>query len=47
MLIIGNGTVLTFDKDSRVISNGGVVIEEENVVAIGETEKLISKYPEA
>jgi len=47
MLIIGNGTVLTFDKDSRVISNGGVVIEEENVIAIGETEKLISKYPEA
>jgi len=47
MLIIGNGTVLTFDKDSRVISNGGVVIEEENIVAIGETEKLISKYPEA
>ena len=47
MLIIGNGTVLTFDKDSRVISNGGVVIEEENVVAIGEIEKLISKYPEA
>jgi len=39
MLIIGNGTVLTFDKDSRVIYNGGVVIEEENVVAIGKTEK--------
>ncbi|HDK25635.1 MAG TPA: putative aminohydrolase SsnA [Candidatus Atribacteria bacterium] len=47
MLIIGNGTVLTFDKDSRVISNGGVVIEEENIISIGETEKLISKYPEA
>lgn len=47
MLIIGNGTVLTFDKDFQVISKGGVVIEEENVVAIGETEKLISKYPEA
>ncbi len=31
MLIIGNGTVLTFDKVSRVISNGGVVIEEESV----------------
>ncbi|RXG64923.1 chlorohydrolase, partial [Candidatus Atribacteria bacterium 1244-E10-H5-B2] len=47
MLIIGNGTVLTFDKVSGVISNGGVVIEEENVVAIGETKKLILKYPEA
>jgi len=47
MLIIGNGTVVTFDKDSRVIYNGGVVIEEEDIVAIGKTEKLISKYPEA
>jgi len=47
MLIIGNGIVLTFDKDSRVVSNGGVVIEEENVVAIGETEELILKYPDA
>ena len=32
MLLIGNGTVITFDKKSRVISNGGVVIEEENVL---------------
>jgi putative selenium metabolism protein SsnA len=47
MLIIGNGTVLTFDKDSRVISNGGVVIEGEEIVAVGETEKLQSKYPKA
>lgn len=47
MLIIGNGIVLTFDKDSRVISNGGVVIEEEDIVAIGETEELILKYPDA
>jgi len=31
MLIIGNGTVLTFDKDSRVISNGGIVIEKEEI----------------
>ncbi len=47
MFLFGNGTVITFDEDLRVISNGGVVIEEDNVVAIGETEKLISKYPEA
>ena len=47
MLLIGNGTVLTFDKDSRVISNGGVVIEGEEIVAVGETEKLQSKYPKA
>ena len=47
MLIIGNGTVLTFDKDFQVISKGGVVIEEEKILAVGETEKLQAKYPEA
>jgi len=46
MLLIGNGTVITFDENSQVISNGGVVIEEEDIVAVGETEELLSKYPE-
>ncbi|MDD5015974.1 MAG: putative aminohydrolase SsnA [Atribacterota bacterium] len=47
MLIIGNGTVLTFDKNFQVISKGGVVIEEEEILAVGDTEKLRAKYPEA
>lgn len=47
MLLIGNGIVITFDKDSRVVSNGGVVIEGEDIVAIGKTEELTSKYPDA
>ena len=46
MLLLGNGTVITFDENSQVISNGGVVIEEEDIVAVGETEELLSKYPE-
>ena len=46
MLLIGNGTVITFDENSQVISNGGVVIEEEDIVAVGETEELLSKYPD-
>jgi len=47
MLLIENGTVITFDENSRVIHNGGVVIEGEEIVAVGETEKLQSKYPKA
>ncbi|HER25166.1 MAG TPA: putative aminohydrolase SsnA [Candidatus Atribacteria bacterium] len=47
MLIVGNGTVLTFDKNSRVISKGGVVIEEERILAVGDTAKLLIKYPKA
>ncbi|MHC2994120.1 MAG: putative aminohydrolase SsnA [Candidatus Atribacteria bacterium] len=47
MLLIGNGIVLTFDKDSRVVSNGGLVIEGEEILAVGDTEALRTKYPEA
>jgi len=47
MLLIGNGTVITFDENSRVIYNGGIAIEEEEIVAVGETEELRSKYPKA
>ena len=47
MLLLGNGTVLTFDENSRVISDGGVVIEEEDIVAVGETGELLSKFPAA
>ena len=47
MLLLGNGTVLTFDENSQVISNGGVVIEEEDIVAVGETGELLSKFPAA
>lgn len=47
MLIIGNGIVLTFDKDSRVISNGGIAIAGEKILDIGVTGELQKKYPEA
>lgn len=47
MLIVGNGTVLTFNKDFQVISKGGAVIEEAKILAVGDTEKLQAKYPEA
>jgi len=47
MLLIGNGTVITFDEDSRVIHHGGVIIEGENIVAIGDANELRLKYPHA
>jgi putative selenium metabolism protein SsnA len=47
MLLIGNGTVITFDENSRVIYNGGIAVEEEEIMAVGETRELRSKYPKA
>ncbi len=47
MLIIGNGTVITLDKDTRVIPNGGVAIDGVDILAVEKTEELRIKYPEA
>lgn len=47
MLTFGNGTVLTFDQNSTVIEDGGVVIEGEEIIELGKTADLKDKYPQA
>jgi len=47
LLLLTNGTVITHDEDNRVIKNGAVLIEGEEIKALGESELLKSKYPEA
>jgi len=47
MLLFGNGTVITFDEDSKVICNGGVVIEGNEILAIGDTNELRLTYAKA
>ena len=47
MKIYGKGTVLTFDQDSTVIKDGGVVIKGEEIIDLGKTEELKEKYPDA
>jgi len=47
MLIIKNGTILTFNKDDEVIKNGAIVTEGDNILAIGKSVDLAEKYPEA
>ena len=47
MLLFGNGTVITFDEDSKVICNGGVVIEGNEILAIGDTNELRLNYAKA
>lgn len=47
MLIIGNGTVITFDENFQVIPNGGVVIKGEKILAVEDSAELRKKYPEA
>lgn len=44
MLLVGNGKVLTFDEKMRVIEDGGVVIDGEQIVAVGKTQDLKKSY---
>lgn len=46
MYIVGNGRIITQDKENPYIRNGGVVIENDLIVEVGKTEILLEKYPE-
>ena len=47
MKIIGNGSILTLDNNSKFIINGAILIDNEIIKEIGETDELRQKHPEA
>ena len=46
-LLITNSTVVTVDSAHRVIENGAVYVEEDRIVAVGDTQVLCEQYPAA
>ncbi len=44
LLIVG-GTVVTMDKERRVIENGAVFVSKGKIAAVGTTDELTKKYP--
>ena len=44
-ILITNGTVITMDKDRRVLDGGAVAIEGTYIAAVGETETLRRTHP--
>ena len=46
IMLIGNGKVLTFGKDHRIIENGAVFVEGDTIGDLGDTEELKEKYPD-
>ncbi|HEX6126112.1 MAG TPA: hypothetical protein VFZ23_12135, partial [Pyrinomonadaceae bacterium] len=46
-LIIAGGTVVTMDKDRRVIENGAVAIRGDKIIAVGARATLARRYPAA
>lgn len=39
-IIIKNGTVLTMDKNNKVINNGVVIIKDNKIISVGNKELL-------
>jgi cytosine/adenosine deaminase-related metal-dependent hydrolase len=42
-----NGIVVTLGKNNRVIWNGSVVTDGENIVGVGSVEEMKKRYPNA
>ena len=47
MYLIGNGRVITRNQENPYIEKGGVVVQEDKVLGIGDLETLKKKYQEA
>lgn len=47
MILVGNGTVITRDEANPLIQNGGVLLEGERVVKVGDYKALKEEYPQA
>lgn len=47
MILVGNGTVITRDEANPLIQNGGVLLEGERVVKVGDYKALREEYPQA
>lgn len=47
MILVGNGTVITRDEKNPLIENGGVVLDGEKILKIGDFDTLKGEFPEA
>ena len=47
MILLGKGTVITRDEANPLIKDGGVVLDGERIVKVGDYETLRSEYPQA
>jgi len=45
-MLIVNGTIITFDKENQIISDGAILIAGEHIADLGSTAELTAKYPD-
>lgn len=44
LIVIHNATIVTMDAESRVFQNGGIVIEDDRVRAIGQSSPVLQQF---
>ncbi|MGM8355722.1 putative aminohydrolase SsnA, partial (plasmid) [Clostridium perfringens] len=47
MLVVGNGRLITQNKENPFIENGAVVIEEGKILSYGNTEEILKNYKDS
>lgn len=47
MIVIGNGRLITRDDENTYFDDGAVAVEGTQIVEVGPTEEIVSKYPDA
>lgn len=47
MLVVGNGRLITQNKENPFIEDGAVVIEEGKILSYGNTEEILKKYKDS
>ncbi len=47
MILIGNGKVITRDKDRPLIEDGAVLVNGTSILKVGRTKELMAEYPDA
>lgn len=46
-MLIHNATVVTFDQSNRLLENGGVYFQGDEIVAVGTSAELLTAHPDA
>ena len=44
LIILHNGLIVTMDDELRVFRKGGIVIENDRIVAIGQSLDIVTEY---
>jgi cytosine/adenosine deaminase-related metal-dependent hydrolase len=45
MMLLHNGTIITVDRQRRIISDGAIVIHGDRIIAVGKSSEVLAQFP--